>query len=92
MAAIDDLLVALGSNSELRDAIMTATTLETAIEIADKAGFKIEGKDLCNAHKNQMLELSDQELETIAGGKATDTKGGVPCHPLHTESQLELCA
>lgn len=92
MAAIDDLLVALGSNSELRDAIMTATTLETAIEIADKAGFKIEGKDLCNAHKNQMLELSDQELETIAGGKVTDTKGGVPCHPLHTESQLELCA
>ena len=92
MAAIDDLLVALGSNSELRDAIMTAPTLETAIEIADKAGFKIEGKDLCNAHKNQMLELSDQELETIAGGKVTDTKGGVPCHPLHTESQLELCA
>ena len=92
MAAIDDLLVALGSNSELRDAIMTATTLETAIEIADKAGFKIEGKDLCNAHKNQMLELSDQQLETIAGGKVTDTKGGVPCHPLHTESQLELCA
>ena len=89
---IEDLLAHLEANPEVRNAIMTATTLEEATKIAENAGFKIDGKDLCNAHKNQMLELSDQELETIAGGKVTDTKGGVPCHPLHTESQLELCA
>ncbi|WP_186540134.1 Nif11-like leader peptide family RiPP precursor [Synechococcus sp. BIOS-E4-1] len=74
---IDSLLAHLESNPELRNAIMTATSLEEATKIAENAGFKIEGKDLCNAHKEQLLELTDNELEVIAGGKF-DTYGPGP--------------
>ena len=68
---IEDLLAHLEANPELRNAIITATTLEEAIKIAENAGFKIHGKDLCNAHKDELLELSDDELDVIAGGKKT---------------------
>ena len=66
---IEDLLAHLEANPELRNAIITATTLEEATKIAENAGFKIDGKDLCNAHKDELLELSDDELDVIAGGK-----------------------
>ena len=74
---IDSLLVHLESNPEVRNAIITATSLEEATKIAENAGFKIDGKDLCNAHKDQLLELSDDELEVIAGGKCLGTGAGM---------------
>ncbi|WP_186539857.1 Nif11-like leader peptide family natural product precursor [Synechococcus sp. BIOS-E4-1] len=75
---IEDLLAHLEANPEVRNAIITATTLEEATEIAENAGFKIDAKDLCNAHKDELLELSDEELEVIAGGKYTATPGQPP--------------
>ena len=65
---IDDLIAALGSNSELRNAITTATSVEAATIIANNHGFKIDAKDLLDAHRIRLMELSDDELEGISGG------------------------
>ena len=87
---IDSLLAHLESNPEVRTAIITATSLEEATKIAENAGFKIDGKDLCNAHKDQLLELSDDELEVIAGGKF-DTYGGGPGTQQDQDTNSVVC-
>jgi predicted ribosomally synthesized peptide with nif11-like leader len=65
---IDDLIAELGSNSELRKAITTATSVEAATIIANNYGFKIDAKDLLDAYRIRLMELSDDELEGISGG------------------------
>ena len=69
MAAIDDLMVALGSNAELRQAMTNATTPEEAVKIAADAGYKLTSQELLEAYKSKMSALSDDEIATIAGGK-----------------------
>ena len=89
---IDGLLAHLEANPEVRSAIMTATSLEEATKIAENAGFKIDGKDLCNAHKDQLLELSDDELEVIAGGKCfTSSQGMGPGTAVDRDTDGAVC-
>ena len=69
MAAIDDLMVALGSNAELRQAMTSATTPEEAVKIAADAGYKLTSQELLEAYKSKMSALSDDEIASISGGK-----------------------
>ena len=69
MAAIDDLMVALGSNAELRQAMNSATTPEEAVKIAADAGYKLTSQELLEAYKSKMSALSDDEIASISGGK-----------------------
>ncbi|WP_186540110.1 Nif11-like leader peptide family RiPP precursor [Synechococcus sp. BIOS-E4-1] len=69
MAAIDDLMAALSSNPELRQAMTSAITPEDAVKAAADAGYKVTSQELVEAYKSQMSALSDDELASISGGK-----------------------
>jgi predicted ribosomally synthesized peptide with nif11-like leader len=74
MASIDELMVALSSNSELRQSMASATTPEEAVAAAADAGFEVTTQELLEAYKSKMSALSDDELASISGGKG----GGHP--------------
>ena len=69
MAAIDDLMIALTSNPELRQTMTSATTPEDAVKAAAYAGYKVTAQELLEAYKSKMSALSDDELASISGGK-----------------------
>ena len=69
MSKAEDLLNAIANNPELRDAITTTTTAEEAVTIAADAGIEISQEDLVTAFKSRMSELSEEELQAVAGGK-----------------------
>ena len=51
MASIDELMVALSSNSELQQAMTIATTPEEAVAAAADAGFEVTTQELLEAYK-----------------------------------------
>ena len=55
------------ADTSLQDKLNAAGSNEAAIEIAKAAGFAITADDI----KTQPVELSDEELEGAAGGRAT---------------------
>ena len=65
----EELLNAIATNPELRAAITTTTTAEEAVKIAADAGIEISKEDLVTAFKSRMSELSEDELQAVAGGK-----------------------
>jgi predicted ribosomally synthesized peptide with nif11-like leader len=69
MAAIDDLMAAVSSNSELRQTMASATTPEDAVKVAANAGYKVTSQDLLEAYKSKLSSLSDDELASISGGE-----------------------
>lgn len=71
MASIDELMVALSSNSELQQAMTNATTPEEAVAAAADAGFEVTTQELLEAYKSKMSVLSDDELASISGGKTS---------------------
>ena len=81
MAAIDDLMDALNSNPELRQTMTSATTPEDAVKAAADAGYKVTSQELLEAYKSKTVEISEEELLSIAGGKgrtvgwSADTNG-----------------
>ncbi|WP_114994516.1 Nif11-like leader peptide family RiPP precursor [Synechococcus sp. UW179A] len=69
MAAIDDLMAALISHVELQQAMTNATSLEDAVEVAVDAGYKVTSQELLEAYTSKTVELSEEELLSVAGGK-----------------------
>ena len=68
MAAIDDLMVALTSNPELRQTMTSATTPEDAVKVAADAGYKVTSQELLEAYKLKIVDLSEEELSSVTGG------------------------
>ena len=56
------------ADTTLQDKLKEAADVDTVVSIAEDAGFSISGDDL----KNAQSELSDEELEGVAGGAHTD--------------------
>lgn len=62
------LLDRIKSDHELREKFKSAASIDDAVKIANKAGFNLRRADLIRHHAQQILELSDNELENISGG------------------------
>ena len=55
------------SDTSLQDKLKAAVSPEAALEIAKEAGFSISAVDI-QSMQLKMLELSDDELDSAAGG------------------------
>ena len=82
------LLAKLKGDAGLLEKLKGAGDLDAAVAIAKEAGFDVSKADWLNHQTKDTLELSDQELEGVAGGiKQWDTKCvGVGCD-LSTKGQ-----
>ena len=58
------------ADTSLQEKLKAAVSPEAAIEIAKAAGFSITAEDI-QSMQSEPVELSDEELEGAAGGRAT---------------------
>ena len=56
------------ADTTLQDKLKEAADVDTVVSIVEEVDFSISGDDL----KNAQSELSDEELEGVAGGAHTD--------------------
>ena len=63
----------LKADTSLQEKLKAAADANTVAAIAKEAGFSISADDLTNAQS----ELSDQELEGVAGGFTRAWEGGL---------------
>ena len=72
------LLAKLKDDAGLQEKLKGAADLDAAITLAKDAGFDVSKADWLKYQEKQTLELSDEELEGVAGGR-TGAFGGVDC-------------
>jgi predicted ribosomally synthesized peptide with nif11-like leader len=65
------LLAKLKEDEGLRKKLKGAADLDAAVAMAQEAGFDVSKADWLRYQAKQTLELSDEELEGVAGGKET---------------------
>jgi predicted ribosomally synthesized peptide with nif11-like leader len=70
------LIATLKDNAALRDKLQAAADLDATVALAKEAGFDVSKADWLKYQTQQTQELSDEELEGMAGG------GGV-CEGTH---------
>lgn len=63
------LLAKLKDDERLRASLADATSVDQAVSLANEAGFLISKADLMRNQAKAVLELTDEELEGVAGGK-----------------------
>ena len=66
---ISALLANLKENAVLQEKLKGAVDLDAAVAMAKEAGFDVSKSDWLKYQAKQTLELSDEELEGVAGGK-----------------------
>ncbi len=64
------LLAKLKDDAGLQERLKGAEDLDTAVAMAKDAGFDVSKADWHRYQANQILGLSDEDLESVAGGKA----------------------
>ena len=62
------LLAKLKDDAGLREKLMGAADLDASLAIAKDAGFDVSKADWFKHQAKKTLELSDEELENVAGG------------------------
>ena len=62
------LLAKLKDDAGLQEKLKGAADLDAVLAIAKEAGFDVSKADWLRYQANETLELSDEELEGIAGG------------------------
>jgi predicted ribosomally synthesized peptide with nif11-like leader len=62
------LLAKLKDDAGLQEKLKGAADLDAVLAIAKDAGFDVSKADWLRYQANQTLELSDEELEKVAGG------------------------
>ena len=65
------LLAMLKEDAGLQEKLKGAADLDAAVALVREAGFDITKADWLRYDAQQTLELSDEELEGLAGGTAT---------------------
>jgi predicted ribosomally synthesized peptide with nif11-like leader len=70
------LLAKLKDDAGLQEKLKGAADLDALLAVAKDAGFDISKADWLRYQANQTLELSDEELEGVAGG---DLLSNRPC-------------
>jgi predicted ribosomally synthesized peptide with nif11-like leader len=74
------LLAKIKDDAGLQEKLKGALDLDAAVALAKEAGFDISKADWLKYQAKQTLELSDLELEGVAGGKTSWSEG---CETLH---------
>jgi predicted ribosomally synthesized peptide with nif11-like leader len=69
------LLAKLKDDAGLQEKLKAGADLDAAVTLAKEAGFDVSKADWLKYQANQTLELSDEELEGVAGGKFTQAAG-----------------
>jgi predicted ribosomally synthesized peptide with nif11-like leader len=67
------LLAKLKEDAGLQEKLKGAADLDAAVALLEEAGFDVSKADLLRYQSKQTLELSDKELESVAGGGLTKT-------------------
>lgn len=62
------LLAKLKEDAGLQEKLKSAADLDEAVTMAKEAGFDVTAEDWLKHQETQTLELSDEELEKVAGG------------------------
>ena len=70
------LLAKLKDDAGLQEKLKGAADLDAFVALAKEAGFDISKADWLRYQANQTLELSDEDLEKVAGGIADDPGEG----------------
>ena len=65
---LTDLLAKLRDDAGLQEKFKGASDLGAAVAIAKEAGFDVSKADWLKHQAKQTLELTDEELERVAGG------------------------
>ena len=65
------LLAKLKDDAGLQEKLKDAANLDAAVAMAQEAGFDVSKADWLKYQAKETLELSDEELEGVAGGKGT---------------------
>ena len=76
------LLAKLKEDAGLQEKLKGAADLDAAVALAKEAGFDISKAAWLRYQANQTLELSDEELEGVAGGinlASLSVVGGYAC-------------
>jgi predicted ribosomally synthesized peptide with nif11-like leader len=73
------LLAKLKDDAGLQEKLKGAADLDFAVAIAKDAGFDVSKADWLKYQAKQTHELSDEELEGMAGGE--DKECGICCDP-----------
>ena len=66
---LTDLLTKLKEDTGLQEKLKGATDLDIAVAIAKEAGFDVSKADWIKYQARKVLEMSNEELEAIAGGR-----------------------
>ena len=66
------LLAKLKDDAGLQEKLKGAADLDAAVALAKEAGFDVSKADWPKYQAKQTLELSDEELDGVAGGINTD--------------------
>ena len=64
------LLAKVKEDADLREKLQGAADFDVILAIAKEAGFDVRKADWLKYQAKQTMELSDEELEAIAGGCA----------------------
>ena len=59
---------AVKADASLQETLKGAADLDAAVAVAKEAGFDVSKADLLEYQAQQTLELSDEDLEKVAGG------------------------
>jgi predicted ribosomally synthesized peptide with nif11-like leader len=73
------LLAKLKDDEGLQEKLKVAADLDAFLAIAKEAGFDVSKADWLRYQANQTLELSDEELEGVAGGAPSINCPGRRC-------------
>jgi predicted ribosomally synthesized peptide with nif11-like leader len=73
------LLAKLKDDAGLQEKLKGAADLDAAVAMAQEAGFDVSKADWLRYQAKQSLQLSDEELEGVAGGKGLDTESQCCC-------------
>jgi predicted ribosomally synthesized peptide with nif11-like leader len=76
------LLAKLKDDAGLQEKLKGAADLDAILAIAKDAGFDISKAAWLRYQANQTLELSDEELEGVAGGCGSDCLSSAGSHRL----------
>ena len=69
----------VNDDAGLREKLKAAADLDAALAIAKDAGFDVSKADWLKHQAKQTIELSDEELEGVAGGTVWFPTFGWPC-------------
>jgi predicted ribosomally synthesized peptide with nif11-like leader len=90
--AIDELFMAANSDETLKEQLEAATSLESFVKVAARQGYELAVADIetlhCRVQEQAQLysnefdddELSEQELELVAGGRIVNSQSLCPAN------------